>query len=252
MQCPKCKYEPTMAEMQRSSDSCPKCQIVYSNFGKGQEASKGAVNQRKSAGVLARLALACIVVAALFGGWKFYDYRQTVAAVEEQVRLTSAYVNQVVTALDDSGSMTFAEFFEKANKAVSEIDAAMVRLSVISPASDVSAASVIYMKKSQEVIRALAGSMRSMMKLSSAKDRLEKAEQDQYSSNEYIQERAVKTKLEALNEQIEILDSLKGSRENMAKLLAELKATGEAIPGIEESSLVPPPLYERLSSLNKK
>lgn len=241
-----------MAEMQRNAESCPKCQIVYSKFGKESRAPNIALPKSNLPGVAIKLLLALVVVAGLFGGWKFYDYRQTVAAVEVQVRLTSAYVTQVVTALEDNGSMTFAEFFEKANKAVSEIDAAMVQISVTAPSSDVATASVAYMKKSQEVIRALAGYMRSMMKLSSAADRLEKAEQDQYSSNEYIQERAAKTKLEALNEQIEILDSLKGSRESMTKLLADLKLTGEAIPGVDDSALVPPPLYERLSSLNKK
>lgn len=29
MQCPKCKYEPTMAEMQRSPEGCVKCGINY-------------------------------------------------------------------------------------------------------------------------------------------------------------------------------------------------------------------------------
>lgn len=252
MQCPKCKYEPTMAEMQRSPGSCLKCQVVYSKIGEDRVVLPEAPRNRKTTGLLSKVAAVCVVVVALVGGWKFYDYRQTVAAVEEHVRLTSAYVTQIVTALDDAGSMTFAEFFEKANKAVSEIDASMVRVSVVSGESDVSAASVIYMKKSQEVIRAISGSMRAMMKLSSAKDRLERAEKDQYSSNEYIQERSAKTRREALDEQIEILESLKGSRENMIKLLADMKAAGEAIPGVADSSLVAPPLYEQLSNLNSK
>lgn len=29
MQCPKCSYEPTMAEMQRSADQCPSCGVYY-------------------------------------------------------------------------------------------------------------------------------------------------------------------------------------------------------------------------------
>lgn len=32
MQCPKCRYEPTMAESQRSPDECVKCGIVYAKF----------------------------------------------------------------------------------------------------------------------------------------------------------------------------------------------------------------------------
>lgn len=30
MQCPKCNYEPTMAEMQSSPDECPSCGVYYS------------------------------------------------------------------------------------------------------------------------------------------------------------------------------------------------------------------------------
>lgn len=32
MQCPKCNYEPTMAEMQRSSDQCPSCGVYYAKL----------------------------------------------------------------------------------------------------------------------------------------------------------------------------------------------------------------------------
>lgn len=32
MQCPACRYEPTMAEMQSSPDSCSSCNINYSEY----------------------------------------------------------------------------------------------------------------------------------------------------------------------------------------------------------------------------
>lgn len=32
MQCPKCRYEPTMAEMQQSPDDCVKCGVNYKGF----------------------------------------------------------------------------------------------------------------------------------------------------------------------------------------------------------------------------
>ena len=32
MQCPKCRYEPTLAEMQRSPEDCVKCGVNYKGF----------------------------------------------------------------------------------------------------------------------------------------------------------------------------------------------------------------------------
>ena len=29
MQCPKCRYEPTLAETQKSPDKCPSCGVYY-------------------------------------------------------------------------------------------------------------------------------------------------------------------------------------------------------------------------------
>ncbi|MFI8384819.1 hypothetical protein [Pseudomonas sp. NPDC079086] len=237
-----------MAEMQGSPDSCPKCQVVYSKAGQNKASSAALTSARSSAGMLKKAVIVCVFILALVGGWKFYEHRQAVAAVEEQVQLTSVYVTQIITALDDSGSMTFAEFFEKANKAVVEIDSSVVKVSLVSAAPDVSSAAVTYMKKSQEVIRALSGSMRNMMKLSSAKDREKSAEADEYSSNKYIQERAAKNRLEALNDQLELIGEMKSYRENLLKLLADMRAAGESIPSVNSAVLVAPPLYERLSN----
>lgn len=39
MQCPKCNYEPTMAEMQSSPDQCPSCGVYYAKFGAALAAS---------------------------------------------------------------------------------------------------------------------------------------------------------------------------------------------------------------------
>lgn len=42
MECPKCKYEPTMAEHTASPDICPKCGVVYAKVQARQEAAEPA------------------------------------------------------------------------------------------------------------------------------------------------------------------------------------------------------------------
>ena len=40
MECPKCKYEPTMAEHTASPDICPKCGVVYAKVAARSEAEQ--------------------------------------------------------------------------------------------------------------------------------------------------------------------------------------------------------------------
>ncbi|MDP2244015.1 hypothetical protein [Pseudomonas sp.] len=241
-----------MSEMQASPDACPKCGVIYSNA----DASVGRGSYRSKSGERSRSAISKIIVVivlagAAIGGWKFYQYRQVLAAVEEQVRLTSAYVTQIVTALDEGGSITFSEFFEKANKGVAEIDASMVQVSVLEPSAEASAAAIVYMKKSQEVIRGTARSMRSLLDLTTAKKREDKASDDRLSSNEYVRERASESRLSALDAQLKALNDLKESRTSLAVVANELRAAGSEIHGISGSALLSPPIYERLTNFNK-
>lgn len=252
MQCPKCKYEPTMSEMQASPDACLKCGVIYSkadpSVGRSSYRSKSGEQSRS---VLSKLIVVIVMVGMAFGGWELYERRKVMAAVEEQVRLTSAYVTQIVTALDEGGSITFAEFFEKANKGVAEIDASMVRVSVLEPSTEASAAAIVYMKKSQEVIRGTARSMRSMLEFSSAKDRGRRADDDRLSSNEYVRDRAYKNRLSAMDAQLKAIDDMKAARTSLAVVAGGLREAGTEIDGISDSALVSPPIYERLTNFNK-
>lgn len=251
MQCPKCKYEPTMAEMQASPGTCPECSVVYSKAAAQKQPASNAKKVNGRFWVFPKVAALIFIVGASLGGWKFYEYRQAVSAIEDQVRLTSVYVTQIATALDDGGSMTFAEFFEKANKGISEIDSAMVRVSVTSASSDLSVPALAYMKKSQEVIRAISGSMRSIMAFSTAKDRQSRAVENEHSSNEFIRERALKDRRDALDDQLKAVDAIQSAKQKLALLAAEMSQAGNAMPWVDPSALVPPPLYERLKSLEK-
>ncbi|MCR4508930.1 hypothetical protein NUV66_06400 [Pseudomonas sp. 32.2.56] len=240
-----------MAEMQASPETCPKCSVVYS---KAAAQKQPASNPKKGGGgfgVFPKLAVLIFVVGAALGGWKFYEYRQAVSAIEDQIRLTSVYVTQIATALDDGGSMTFAEFFDKANKGISEIDGAMVRVSVTSASPDLSAPALLYMKKSQEVIRAISGSMRSIMAFSTAKDRQSRAAENEGSSNEYIRERALKDRREALDDQLKAVGAIQAARQKLSVLVVDLRQAGEALPWVDPSALVPASLYERLKNLDQ-
>lgn len=50
MQCPKCRYEPTMAEMQSTPDECPKCGVYYAKFRQAHESANAEPKQ--SGGVI--------------------------------------------------------------------------------------------------------------------------------------------------------------------------------------------------------
>ncbi len=250
MQCKSCRYEPTMTEMQASPAACPKCKEPYDKV-KSASVQKTEKKPRQNKGVLTKFFTLFVLVAALVGGWKFYERHQAVEAIEAQVQLTSAYVTQMITAFQDSGSMTFSEFFEKANKSIAEIDASIVRVSVVGGASDTSAASVVYMKESQEVIRAISSAMRPFLALSVAQDRQARAEKDVDSSNSYISQYASKSRIEALDEQIKAYELIKASREKLVKAAESMRSAGEKIPSISKSALLAPPLFKQLTTFDK-
>lgn len=50
MQCPKCNYEPTLSEVQRSPDDCVQCGINYA--GHARHAAEQAQQKNQSAGII--------------------------------------------------------------------------------------------------------------------------------------------------------------------------------------------------------
>lgn len=253
MQCPKCRYEPTLAEVQRSPNGCVSCGEEYGSAESASAAAAPSGAGRKVKGrvlLLSVFALAAVIGAGYFG-FSIYTERLVTEQVNKEVKLASAYVSQVLTAVDDSGSMTFSEFFTKANKAVTEIDSIAVRLSVIEPQNEATAAGIHYAKKSQEVIRGTANSMRAILSLSSAKDREKNAKIRTESSNQYVRDSGYEAVRKALDDQIETLGEMKKIRTDLATSAKELQLAGDGIKGVDRDSLVSPPLLERLTKFNE-
>lgn len=253
MQCPKCKYEPTLAEHQASPDACSKCGIVYSKFGKaaGTAVSSSSPQRAgKSSGLLAAILAVVIAVGGWFG-YGYYQNRQTYGAVETEVRLASAHVKNVLAALDGSGGMTFAEYFGKADNAVKEIDSAIVRVSILEPKNAAVDQSIGYMKKGQEVVRSAAGVMRATLQFSTAANQAEAASSGMDSDNEYIRDAAYSRKLKALNEQKEALESISAARQSFLGAVAALNALGQEIEGISPTALIDQELYRSLEESKK-
>lgn len=252
MQCPRCKYEPTMSEMQESPNTCLKCGTKYVGIGKVEQSP--VVRGVGRNGVVRFSLLFFIViffVVAGYYGHSIYEDMRVAEQVDKEVKLTSAYVSQVLTALDGAGSMTFAEFFSKANKAVEEIDSIALRISVIEPQNQTTEAGISYTKKAQEVVRGTSSSMRALMSLSSARDREASAKVRTESSNEYIREAGYESLKGALDDQVKALDEIKEARSALALSAKGLRSAGEEMQGVGSSSLVSPPLLDKLVKFNE-
>ena len=86
MQCPKCKYEPTMVEMQRSPDDCVSCGVNYQGHARHVEQKRIEAEEKKS-----QLKIAPAVQAAM------WDYRgaQPVVVVDVKMGFFSMVVFMV-------------------------------------------------------------------------------------------------------------------------------------------------------------
>ncbi len=245
MQCPKCGYEPTMAEMQSNPGQCASCGIVYEQYdGQAHAAERRA---RRRPWLLSAVGLFA-VVALIVGGFKFYAHRQAIEQIDMQVKLATAYVEQMTAVSSGAASMTFGELFSKADRFIAEIDSALVKVSIVEPRLAEAEAARAYMKAGQEVIRNISGSARSMMEFGNAKDREERANEDAMSSNSYRRERASETKLKALDDQIKALDSLKAKQEALRASAKVMLTAQGSLGALSASSLLSQDLQARLLS----
>lgn len=117
MQCPKCKYEPTMAEMQRSPADCVKCRINYADH--GEPGSSGKPNAKKLTYLVVAVA---IIVGLAFGGYGAYTFQQKqelIAKSEAAMRMANSYVAEI---LDKSANLTNAQYLKKIPRRIEELD----------------------------------------------------------------------------------------------------------------------------------
>ena len=250
MQCQKCRYEPTMSEMQRSPDDCVKCGINYSGFA---ASSARRVHPERIGSDKRKFSIfKAVFLAATFAGialvaFRYYEYRQAVAALEQNIRLTSAYTEQVITSLEEGGAMTFAELFSKITRNIEEVDALLVRTSVIEGADSVKEKSMTYMRRAQDVMRGVSISTRKMMDLSSAADRFKAAERRIESAEPgYQYSHARESRIEALNEQISALEAVKETRGTLSDMSIAMKDAAADLDEVDPGALLRPPLYDKL------
>jgi hypothetical protein len=165
MLCQKCKYEPTMAEIQRSQGACIKCSADYSSYQPSSSAPKAA----KLAGLVFFVG---VFLAAAVLGWQWNENRQKkellFSQVSQQVRVINGLVGEL---LDQGAGMTRGQFFEKASRRVIDIDAAIAHTLSIddSVMPGLSQQAAAYGKASRSLIKAIGEQQRAEIALSVAK-----------------------------------------------------------------------------------
>lgn len=247
MQCPKCSYEPSMAEIQASPDQCPGCGVYYSKIIDESSAVKtGKRSKRGTMKVLSVLLMLFAIGAGVTVWMKYQAHQSALKEIESQVRLASAYVDQMVSSADGSKAITFREMFANAERYVSEIDAALVKVSIVEPKIAELEPAQRYMRSGQEMIRNIAGEARAILEFSNAEDKEKRGEEQSRSSNSYIRDQASETKLEAYDEQIKALDSMKERQAAMKKVAKDLVDAQKELGALSQSAFIRPELTEKI------
>ncbi len=247
MQCPKCSYEPTMAEIQASPDKCPSCGVYYKKVrSESVETKSEKVGLRGPLKIVSLLLVFLAVGAGAIGWTKHQAHQAALKDIESQVRLASAYVDQMVVSADGAKAITFRELFANADRYVSEIDAALVKVSIKEPKIDELEPAQRYMRGGQELIRNIAGMTRAILDFGNAQEKEKRGEEQSRSQNSYTRERASDTKIEAYDEQIEALNAMEERKNAMKKVANDLLAAEKELSAFSQSAFIRPELIERI------
>jgi hypothetical protein len=147
VQCPKCKYEPTMSELQASPNECVRCYGV------------GAKQERRLPWLLfIGVAFVCLLAV---GGYGYSQYQKKAAEdalyllIDAKVRVVNGVSMEL---LDQSAGLTKAEFFTKADKRVKELDDVIVQILSVNDSirPGVAQAAADYARGARAVIKAVA------------------------------------------------------------------------------------------------
>lgn len=148
MQCPKCKYEPTMAEMQASPNECVRC------HGNGAARYGG----RRLPFLLMGALLVAVVAVSGFG-YSLYKRNEAEQALYLQVDQKLRVVNGLSMELLDQGAgLTKAEFFAKATRRTKDLDDLIVQILSVNDSArpGVALAAADYAKAARSVIKTVA------------------------------------------------------------------------------------------------
>lgn len=245
MKCPKCSYEPTMSEMQAHPGQCPNCGIYYEKFNTEPGGAR-AVKSSKTPKIAAICAGLILILGGIAGWSKYQAHRAAINDIETQVRLTSAYVDQMVSATEGAKAITFRELFASADRYVAEIDTALVKVSIVEPRVSEIEPAQRYMRSSQDMIRTISGQARAIMEFSNAKDKETRAGEHAGSSNSYLRERSGTERLEALDEQLKALESMKDRKAALITSTKELLVAKEGLSALSQSAFLRPEITEKI------
>ncbi|MNZ32172.1 hypothetical protein D3C78_494940 [compost metagenome] len=92
MQCPKCRYEPTLAEMQESPDKCPSCGVYYANALASARAEFGGKDLPMAAPLGAPQAVVIVDFRMSFLSMVLFMVKWAIAAIPAAIILVSIAV----------------------------------------------------------------------------------------------------------------------------------------------------------------
>lgn len=120
MQCPNCKYEPTLSQVQRSPVKCVSCGSDFrqSESGVAPSGPRAITGRYLRFGAIVALVVIGLIAAAVYGH-RQYKESQLVEQVEQKMRSANSYVAEM---LDAQAGRTNGEYLQKIPKRIEELD----------------------------------------------------------------------------------------------------------------------------------
>lgn len=122
--------------------------------------------------IVAFLAIAILGGASYFG-FQSYQASAVITELTPTVKLTSIYLDQFLALEKNPGNITFAEYFKRADEAVSELDKKLIEVKSRATKSheELYAVTIKHIELSQQVIRGLSSHTRLRMRQDAISER---------------------------------------------------------------------------------
>lgn len=193
--------------------------------------------------IITGVVLAALIAVGGYFGYQRYEHAQLISAITPHVKNVSIRVqNSTRYETDTDSKATFKEVFERLESDIAEIEKHLIEVQTLTTLNTAAIAepTVVYLKSSQEYLRALLQKFRRRLELSSAEDRLYETYADLQSSNAYDYEYAKKRFDKAIEElegaRIELLDAKPELVASAKKLIVSSTALQDTLAA---DSLVP-------------
>ncbi len=189
-------------------------------------------------------------------GYQRYETSQLIAAITPHVKNASIRVqNSTRFETESDSKATFGEVFEILEIDIAEIEKHLIEVQTLTNPNTavIAEPSVIYLKSSQEYLRALLHKFRSILKSSSATESAEEAIADLRSSSHYGFDYAKLRADKALKELEEANKDLQDSKPELAAAARKLILSSTALQGtLASDSLVPISQLQAVSDMNSE